>query len=51
MKMNYDDYIVYHITKNQADAICRHFGKELDDIEINDYNVEEMLDKIINYLD
>lgn len=46
--MEQENYIDYHITENQAKLICKHFYKNLEDVE--EYEVCEMLDKIIDNL-
>ena len=38
--------ILFHITFDQAQKICNHFGK--DDNELDDYEVSELLDEIID---
>jgi hypothetical protein len=41
--------INFIITSEQVEVICRHFGKERKDLE--DYEVCELLDKLIDNLD
>lgn len=44
-----EDYIInFHITKDQAEIICEHFNKNLNDLE--EYEVCELLDQIIDEL-
>lgn len=44
-----EQFIVnYNITEDQAEKICKHFGKELKDLE--EYEVCEYLDRIIDEL-
>lgn len=37
------------LTEDQKDTICRHFGKNREDLE--DWEISELLDKIIDNLD
>lgn len=44
-----EDYLMtYHLTLEQAEKVCKHFGKELATLE--EYEVSELLDKIIDEL-
>ena len=43
-----DSVMSYSLTKDQVQAICDHFGKDVKDVE--EYEVCEMLDDIINTL-
>lgn len=44
-----EDYIInYHITEDQAKAICAHFNKNFEDME--EYDICELLDEIIDHL-
>ena len=44
-----EDYIInFHITQEQAEIICEHFNKNLNDLE--EYEVCELLDQIIDEL-
>ena len=43
-----ENNILFHITLNQAEAIAKHFGKNVNDLE--EYEICEMLDEIIDHL-
>lgn len=44
-----EDFIInFHITRDQADAICEHFGKTVNELE--EYEICELLDQIIDEL-
>lgn len=43
-----DFLMTFHITADQADAICNHFGKDRNSLE--EYEIAELLDKIIDNL-
>lgn len=40
------DTILFHITRDQAQTICEHFGVDLADLE--EYEIAELLDRIID---
>lgn len=40
--------ILYHITLDQAELICKHFNKDIRDLE--EYEICELLDKVIDNL-
>jgi len=46
--MEQENNILFHITLGQAEAIVKHFGKDINDVE--DYEICEMLDEIIDHL-
>lgn len=41
-----EDTILYHLTKEQAEMICKHFNKDINTLE--DYEIAELLN---NYID
>lgn len=42
-----EDFLInYHITREQAEIICDHFNKNMNDLE--EYEICELLDKIID---
>lgn len=43
-----DFLMTFHLTLDQAEKVCKHFGKELSTLE--EYEVAELLDKIIDEL-
>ena len=46
--MEQENSILFHITLEQAEAIAKHFGKNVNDLE--EYEIWEMLDEIIDHL-
>ena len=46
--MEQENTILFHITEGQAEAICKHFDKDIKDLE--EYEICELLDKIIDHL-
>lgn len=46
--MKQENTILYHITLEQAEAIAKHFKKDIKDVE--EYEIAEMLDEIIDHL-
>lgn len=46
--MEQENYINYHITENQAEAIANHFKKDIRKLE--EYEICELLDTIIDHL-
>ncbi len=38
----------FHLTLDQVEKVCKHFGKELSTLE--EYEVAELVDKIIDEL-
>ena len=43
-----ENIIMFEITSDQAERICKHFNKDIKDLE--EYEVCELLDKYINEL-
>ncbi|WP_299995954.1 hypothetical protein [uncultured Clostridium sp.] len=44
-----EDYLMsFHLTLDQAEKVCKHFGKELSTLE--EYEVAELVDRIIDEL-
>lgn len=42
-----EDFLInYHITREQAEIICKHFNKNMNDLE--EYEICELLDEIID---
>ena len=46
--MESDSVMSYNLTLDQVEAICKHYNREVEDVE--DYQVAEMLDDIIDNL-
>ena len=46
--MEQENNIIFHITEGQAEAIAKHFNENIDELE--EYEICEMLDKIIDHL-
>ena len=46
--MEQENSILFHITLGQAEAIAKHFNKNVDDLE--EYEICEMLDEILDHL-
>lgn len=46
--MEQENWIDYKITRDQAETICKHFNKNINDLE--EYEICELLDKIIDKL-
>ena len=44
--MEEENNILFHITLSQAEAIARHFEKDIEDLE--DYEICELLDRILD---
>lgn len=44
-----DNMILFHITKEQAEKICKHFKKDFKTLE--EYEITELLDTIIDELE
>lgn len=44
-----EDFLInFHITKNQAEKICKYYNKNIDELE--EYEITELLDRIIDEL-
>lgn len=43
-----ENIILFHITEDQANIICKHFNKDIKDLE--EYEICELLDRIIDEL-
>lgn len=43
-----EDTILYHLTKEQAEMICKHFDKDMNTLE--KYEIAELLDRYIDEL-
>lgn len=44
--MEEENNILFHITLDQAEAIARHFEKDIEDLE--EYEICELLDRILD---
>ena len=46
--MEQENIIIFHITEGQAEAIAKHFNKNINELE--EYEICELLDEIIDHL-
>lgn len=46
--MEQDFVIDFHLTKDQADKVCKYYGKDVHELE--EYEICELLDRIIDEL-
>lgn len=44
-----ENKILFYITKEQAEKICKYCHKDIN--KLNEYEISDLLDKIINNLD
>lgn len=44
-----EDFLInFHITKDQAEKICKHYNKNIEELE--EYEITELFDRVIDEL-